>query len=72
MKYEDRLMDPEVRRLYYERLRAMPGSQKVRLMSDMHEQARRMVRASIRNHNPNWTEEQVEAEARRRFRAWCN
>lgn len=70
MRLKEELMTPEARRRYYERLRSMSGIRKVQVMSALHAQARRIVRASIRNQNPDLTDEQVELEARRRFLTW--
>lgn len=70
MRVEDRFASAKARRVYYERLRGMSGPAKVRLMSAMHEQGRRLVRAQIRNTHPDFSDEQIELEARRRFLSW--
>jgi hypothetical protein len=70
MRKKDQLVSRAAQSAYYVRLRSVTGADKVRLMSAMHEQGRRMVRASIRNRHPELSEEQVEAEARRRYLAW--
>ncbi len=70
MKYEDTLLRVQARRRYYRRLRAMSGPDKLRLMSAMHAQARRLLEASIRNRFPQLRSSQIEAEVRRRLMEW--
>lgn len=70
MKYEDTLLPVQARRRYYKRLRAMPGPDKLRIMSAMHAQARRLLKASIRNRFPQLSSSQIETEVRRRLKEW--
>ncbi|MGD8238490.1 MAG: hypothetical protein PVH68_08070 [Armatimonadota bacterium] len=68
MKYEDTLMRPEVRRLYYRRLREMSVEQKIRMVSDLHETAKALLRAGVELQHPRLSHDAVEQEVRRRMR----
>lgn len=70
MRVENRFASAKARRVYYKRLRQVSGPDKIRQMSAMHAQGRRLVRAQIRNTHPDFSDEQVELEARRRFLSW--
>ena len=68
MKYEDTLMRPEVRRFYYRRLRETTVEEKLRMVSDLHETAKELVRAGVKLHHPHFSQDDVEKEVRRRMR----
>lgn len=67
MKYEDRLMSPEVRRLYWGRLRAFSPEQRIVIAAQLWETAKEVTRAGIRAQNPQLSPEHVERELRRRM-----
>jgi hypothetical protein len=50
-----------------ELLRRTPGVQRVQSVFDMHEFSREMLLKSLRSRHPEWSEEQVRAEAIRRL-----
>jgi len=68
MKYADTLMPPEVRRLYYHRLREMTVEEKIRMVSDLHETAKALLRAGVKLQHPHLSDDEVEEEVRRRMR----
>lgn len=57
------LLDPEMVRI----LRTKTGAEKLKMVSDMFEAARRMLQASIAARHPDWSEEQVHREVVRRL-----
>jgi hypothetical protein len=68
MKYEHTLMRPEVRGLYYQRLREMSLEEKLKMVSDLHETAKELVRAGVKLQYPHFSDNEVEEEMRRRMR----
>lgn len=70
MKYEDRDMSPKARAVYEECLRRMTPEQKLREISRLDTQARALVLAGVRVQHPDWDEETVRAELRRRMVPW--
>ena len=68
MKYEDTLMRPEARRFYYRRLREMTVEEKLRMVSDLHETAKELVRAGVKLQHPHFNDDEVQQEVRRRMR----
>ena len=48
--------------------RRMTGQQRLQIAFDLSQLSRELVRSNVRNHHPDWTDEQVEHEVVRRFR----
>jgi hypothetical protein len=48
--------------------RRMTGQQRLQIAFDLSQLSRELVRSNVRNHHPDWTDEQVEQEVVRRFR----
>lgn len=56
--------DPHV----LERIRRMSGEERVRIAAEWYEAGHAIMAAGVRDTHPDWTEEQVRAEVRRRCR----
>ena len=70
MKYEDRFMSAEARRIYIGGLRRMSGAQKLRMIAEMWETAKALARAGVRQQHPEFDSHAVQEEMRRRFLRW--
>jgi hypothetical protein len=70
MKYEDRLMAPEARQVYEDILRRMTPAQKLEAASRARQRILGLALAGVKLDHPDWTPEEQQAEARRRFAAW--
>lgn len=55
--------DPRV----LERIRRMSGEERVRLGAGLYEMAKHIVEGGVRREHPDWGDEQVRMEVRRRF-----
>ncbi len=68
MKYEDTLMDPNMRRWWVERLSGLTVTDLIRIHLGRLNSLRSLCRAGVRIDHPEWDDELVEAEVARR--AW--
>ena len=66
MKYEERFMSAEARRVYYGRLAALSISRKVEMVSELGESVKDVARSVIRATMPWLGPLEVEGELRRR------
>jgi hypothetical protein len=48
--------------------RAMTPQQRLQISFELDELSRQLVRSGVRHQNPDWSDEQVEREVKRRFR----
>jgi len=72
MKYEERFMSEEARRVYMAGLRRMSASDKLRTIAGLWETARTLAETGVRAQHPDWNESRVREEVRRRMSPWSN
>lgn len=70
MKYEDRFMSPEARRVYEGILRRMTPEQKLEAASRARARIKELALAGVKLDHPDWALEKQRVEAQRRLTAW--
>ena len=67
MKYEDRFMSPEARRVYWDGLARLSIARKIEMVSELKETVKALARSVIGAQSPHLSPDEVEQELKRRL-----